>query len=72
MCAPRFSRRISGDGFPLEPVGSALKQGLTAGDSQADNVQQAAIRLDGANELLDGYVSLGLPQAWPATTVSRA
>ena len=37
--------------------------GLTAGDSQADNVQQAAIRLDGANELLDGYVSLGLPQA---------
>ncbi len=37
--------------------------GLTAGDTQADNVQQAAIRLDGANELLDGYVSLGLPQA---------
>ena len=37
--------------------------GLTAGDSQATNVQQAATRLDGANELLDGYVSLGLPQA---------
>jgi hypothetical protein len=38
-------------------------QGLTAGDSLATNVQQAAMRLDGANELLDGYVSLGLPQA---------
>ncbi|HUA71730.1 MAG TPA: hypothetical protein VMA96_11620 [Solirubrobacteraceae bacterium] len=38
-------------------------QGLTAGDSLATNVQQAATRLDGANELLDGYVSLGLPQA---------
>ena len=38
-------------------------QGLTAGDGQGDNVQQAAISLDGANELLDGYVSLGLPQA---------
>ena len=37
--------------------------GLTAGDTQADNVQQAAIRLDGSNELLDGYISLGLPQA---------
>jgi hypothetical protein len=37
--------------------------GLTAGESQATNVQQAATRLDGANELLDGYVSLGLPQA---------
>jgi hypothetical protein len=37
--------------------------GLIAGDSQATNVQQAATRLDGANELLDGYVSLGLPQA---------
>ncbi len=37
--------------------------GLTAGTSQATNVQQAATRLDGANELLDGYVSLGLPQA---------
>jgi hypothetical protein len=36
---------------------------LTAGDSQATNVEQAATRLDGANELLDGYVSLGLPQA---------
>jgi hypothetical protein len=38
-------------------------QGLTAGDSLATNVQQAATRLDGAGELLDGYVSLGLPQA---------
>ncbi|HTU86405.1 MAG TPA: hypothetical protein VMF57_12575 [Solirubrobacteraceae bacterium] len=38
-------------------------QGLTAGDSQDTDVEQAATRLDGANELLDGYVSLGLPQA---------
>lgn len=37
--------------------------GLSAGTSQATNAQQAALRLDGANELLDGYVSLGLPQA---------
>jgi hypothetical protein len=37
--------------------------GLTAGDSLQTNVEQAATRLDGANELLDGYVSLGLPQA---------
>jgi hypothetical protein len=37
--------------------------GLTAGDSLATNVEQAATRLDGANELLDGYVSLGLPQS---------
>ena len=37
--------------------------GLTAGSSQSTNVQQAATRLDGANELLDGYISLGLPQA---------
>ena len=37
--------------------------GLSAGDTQATNAQQAAIRLDGANELLDGYISLGLPQA---------
>ena len=26
-------------------------------------MQQAATRLDGANELLDGYISLALPQA---------
>ena len=37
--------------------------GLSAGDSQATNAQQAAVRLDGAGELLDGYISLGLPQA---------
>jgi phage shock protein A len=37
--------------------------GLTVGSTQASNVQEAATRLDGANELLDGYVSLGLPQA---------
>lgn len=37
--------------------------GLSAGDSQATNAQQAATRLDGASELLDGYISLGLPQA---------
>jgi hypothetical protein len=37
--------------------------GLSAGATQAANAQQAALRLDGANELLDGYVSLGLPQS---------
>ncbi|HJS93202.1 MAG TPA: hypothetical protein VJ741_02990 [Solirubrobacteraceae bacterium] len=37
--------------------------GLSAGATEAANAQQAALRLDGANELLDGYISLGLPQA---------
>jgi hypothetical protein len=37
--------------------------GLSAGSTQAANAQQAAIRLDGANELLNGYISLGVPQA---------
>jgi hypothetical protein len=36
---------------------------LTTGTSPATNVQAAATRLAGADALLDGYISLGLPQA---------
>lgn len=36
---------------------------LTAGKDQNSNVAQAATRLDGADQLLKGYISLGLPQA---------
>ena len=36
---------------------------LTSGTSQATDVQSAAERLGGASAVLDGYVSLGLPQA---------
>src|SRR4029077_12587118 len=36
---------------------------LTSGTSQATDVQSAAERLGGASAILDGYVSLGLPQA---------
>jgi hypothetical protein len=41
-----------------------LISNIQSGDSPAPtDVQAAAKRLDGANALLDGYVSLGLPQA---------
>jgi hypothetical protein len=36
---------------------------LTSGSGDATNVQAAALRLQGAAALLNGYVSLGLPQA---------
>ena len=36
---------------------------LTSGTSQATDVESAAQRLGGASAILDGYVSLGLPQA---------
>lgn len=36
---------------------------LTTGTGPATNVEDAASRLGGANALLDGYVSLGLPQS---------
>lgn len=36
---------------------------LTTGTSQATDVQQAATRLAGANAVLNGYISLGLPQS---------
>ncbi len=73
-CQPGAGRRVQRGterrrGRAVEPPPRRLQPdhlgggGLTAGASQATNVQQAATRLDGANELLDGYVSLGLPQA---------
>lgn len=39
---------------------------LTTGTSEATNVQEAASRLGGANAILDGYISLGLPQSLAA------
>jgi hypothetical protein len=47
-------------GFYNQLLGSG---GLTVGKDQNSDVLHAADRLDGADDLLKGYVSLGLPQA---------